>query len=448
MVPLLADMSNPVRIWSIQREHLDEAEFLFETWASCIDAPKYTLAKLRDGAEARLLAHVDGLLIGGQRTLDELLIPVLAAPDDDEFRTAAAAFTILTGASLDACAHVLHALAASEARSGLDGLVRALGLSQRSGLVPWLARELDQVSGPALVGRLRALEMHRVEAGAWIGAWLAVDDPEVRRVAARLGRHSAAPEALHALAQASNDPDPTVRWAAIESALIRELPGAWELVRTEALALREPALAWAGMLGDHGVHERLLAALDAPTPKLLWTAGLSGRPAAVDRSMALLDHPELARAAGELVCTITGLSRHDDRYWLDNGIIKDDPDEALPPLEDDDLDARLVPPSEAALRLPKPETVRAWWAGQRERFEAARRYASGRVLDGPQLQRELIAGPTRLRHARALELAARSGGLAQIESRALTGVQLAQINALGERFAGLDCQRGHPLARA
>ncbi len=439
-------MSAPARIWPIQREHLDEAEFLFEMWAGCIDSPKYTLAKLRDGAEARLLAHVDGLLIGGQRTLDELLLPVLAAPDDDEFRTAAAAFTLLTGAGLDACAQILEALAASEERSGRDGLVLALGLSQRSGLVPWLARELDQVGGSALVGRLRALAMHRVDAGARLGAWLVEGDPEVRRAAAGLARHTAAPEALHALARASHDLEPTVRWAAIESALIRDLPGAWELVGTEALALREPALAWAGMLGDQGVHERLLAALDAPTPELLWAVGLGGRPAAVDRAMALLEDPELARLAGELVCTITGLSRRDDRYWLDNGVVKDDPDEALPPLEDDDLDARLVPPAEAALRLPNPETVRAWWAEQRERYEPGRRYAGGRVLDGAQLQRELVAGPNRLRHARALELAARSGGRAQLESRALTGVQLAQLDALAQHFAGLDCQRGRRLA--
>src|SRR5690554_6744083 len=96
-------------IWDIQEEHLDEAEFLLEMWTHCVDSPRFTLATLAAGPEERLLARVVGLLVGGERVVEGLLLPVLAEPDDDEFRTAAATLAILQGAGLDACAQVLNA---------------------------------------------------------------------------------------------------------------------------------------------------------------------------------------------------------------------------------------------------------------------------------------------------------------------------------------------------
>jgi uncharacterized protein (TIGR02270 family) len=243
-----------------------------------------------------------------------------------------------------------------------------------------------------------------------------------------------------------------LRWTAIESGLIRDLPGMWELACREAFAPQpsahhRAALSWVAMLGDHGVHQRLLAALSSPTADLLWAAGLTGRVAAVDQAMPLLEHESLARLAGEVVCTIAGISRAGDRYWLDNGIVPvgDDPDEALPPLEQDDLDANLAPRGDALLRLPNPETVRAWWSTEQARFDAKLRYSAGQPFDGARLQRDLRELPTRVRHARALELAARTAGEARIETRALTMVQAAQLDSVAGHFARVDCQRGRPL---
>src|SRR5689334_10865209 len=72
-------------IWDIQEEHVDEAEFLLEMHASCMDSPKFTLAQVQAGPERRLLARIDALLVGGQSVIERLLLPILAAPDEDEF---------------------------------------------------------------------------------------------------------------------------------------------------------------------------------------------------------------------------------------------------------------------------------------------------------------------------------------------------------------------------
>ncbi len=457
-------MSRPALIWNIQEEHLDEAEFLLEMWAGQIDSPKHDLARLRDGAEARFLARVDGLSFGAERTLERLLLPALEEPDEDEFRTAAAAFTILSSADVEACEQLLLALErceqsgeSSESGPGLRGLTLALSLSPREGLIPWLARDIEAAHGPTLLGRVRTLAHHRVDAGSRLSTWLSAEDLELRRASAHLARYTGASEVSAALGVSALSDDAQLSGSAIESGLIRDLPGFWAMTCARALGPQSPrdgspparsALAWLAMLGDAAVHRQLLTRLDSPTAEGLWAAGLTGRPEAVDLAVTLLEHKTLARHAGELISTIAGLPRKHDRYWVDNGAapVPDDPDEALPQFEDDDLDADLATRSEDSLRRPDPAQVRSWWASRRDRFDPRLRYSGGRVLDGRQLQRDLHEMPTRLRHARALELAARSAGLAQLQTRALTQVQTAQMAALGPLMLALDCQRGRPSA--
>jgi uncharacterized protein (TIGR02270 family) len=440
-------------IWDIQAEHLDEAEFLLEMWAHSVDSPKFTVASLREGPEERLWARIDGLVVGRRPVLDRLLLPVLDEPDDDEFRTAAATLAILQGASLDDCARVLHALGRAE-REGRRGLVRGLIHARRSGLIQWLGTDIEGASGSGLVGRVQVLAGYRVDAGARLIGWLRSEDLELRRAAAALARHTAMPEALRELGGAVADADGTLRWVALESALIRGMPGAWERVRAEAFNSRSfaaphhrAALSWAALLGDEATHHRLLTELaTTPTPARLWAAGCCGRVAAVDVAVALLEHPTLARLAGEVVSAIAGLPVDDERYWLDRGAaIGVDEDDALPELDDDDLDGDLRPSSDDALRRPDPDEVRSWWAKQRPRLDASVRTLSGRRLDGEQLAAGLRALPTRRRHPLALELAARTRGRAQIVSDAMTAVQERQLQAAQPELETLDLQRGLPL---
>src|SRR5690606_11891173 len=214
-------------IWDIQAAHLDEAEFLLEMWTHCVDSPKFTLATLAEGPEERLFAHVEGLIVGREPVVERLLLPVLDDADDDEFRTAAATLASLQGGGIEACAKVLDAFSRVE-QEGQRGLVRGLIHAQRSGLIQWLAGDIDRQVGPALVGRLLVLAGHRVDAGARLVGWLRADDLELRRAAARLARHTASDEALTQLIPAMSDRDDALRWAAIESGLIRGLSGTWE----------------------------------------------------------------------------------------------------------------------------------------------------------------------------------------------------------------------------
>ena len=83
-------------LWDVVEEHLDEAEFLAEVWHVNLDSPAYLRDEFEKGPQERLMAHVDGLVVGGDEVRTELLEAALADEDTERWRAAAAALA-LTG---------------------------------------------------------------------------------------------------------------------------------------------------------------------------------------------------------------------------------------------------------------------------------------------------------------------------------------------------------------
>jgi uncharacterized protein (TIGR02270 family) len=457
-------MGGPV-LWDVQEEHLGEAEFFFEVWERCIDSPIHSLSEVRVGPEERLMAHTKGLVIGGAPVLSRLVRPVLDDDlDDDRHRTAAAALALLDGAGREGPDIVLDYLPRAR-EAGRWGLVRATHLSRRTDLAERLIASLPEHDGHALAGRLEALIGLNVDVGKHLRGYFKHDQLPVRRAAAHLARHSTSSKVLKRLLPLMRDRDPKLREAAIESALIRGLPGSWQLACETAFdpatpagpgSLRRAALGWVAIQGDLATHRRLLERLrEHPDADLLWAAGITGRLDAAAIAIELLDHPTLARLAGELLTFVAGLATTVDALWLDegaHGTYGADEDEALPTLARDELDADLVPPEERRLRRPNPAAVRAWWSTQRERLSPALRHYAGWPLDTAVIERALDEAPMRRRHALALELGIRSAGIGLLDTRApakLQMVRMREIFATLEQFEvsgrGVDFQGGLPL---
>src|SRR5258705_5913553 len=125
-------------LWDIYEEHLDEAAFLWGEWESALVAAHYTIAEVAEGPEERLLAHLDGLVLGGKPVAEKLLLPAIEG--DDVGKVAAATWALVQAEDADHLDHLFDAFPKVEppARSAMG---RALELSHRLDLAKRLTEQ-------------------------------------------------------------------------------------------------------------------------------------------------------------------------------------------------------------------------------------------------------------------------------------------------------------------
>jgi uncharacterized protein (TIGR02270 family) len=429
-------------LWDVEEQHLGEAEFIFEVREAALDAPDVVLDDLIRGLDRRLAAHVDALALAGPEVARTLLRPVLADPNADHELIAAATLAMQAQGLVEP---LLAALDIDEDEPR-NAVVAGLVLGEDPRLEAQILASLDHAQGPGAAARLELLAGRQVALGERLHEFLAADDLRVLRAAARLARFGAPARTLEALAPLAHSADAELRRITLETALCRGLGGAWESAIYWAFCpdespFRRDALTWVALLGDAAAHQRLLAAVEVPEWRAdaLWALGFTGRPAAVDRCVALLDDAELGPLAAEVVGAITGLPGDEPAYWCDRPATT--ADEALPELAHDDLDADLIPTGEDALPVPNAEAIARWWSERRGAFDPTLRYLGGAIFDGAALVDALGRGPMRRRHALALELALRTQGAVFVNTRTWAHHQRAQLDALAS-LAAIDCQRG------
>jgi uncharacterized protein (TIGR02270 family) len=202
--------------------------------------------------------------------------------------------------------------------------------------------------------------------------------------------------------------------------------------------------------GEGADLEALGAALKDPAlrDEVLWALGFSGRLAAAE--LAFENLQEVGdRLAAESFAAITGLPLGPP-FIEEEEEGEEDFDEELfnagAEGEEEEAAAPEAPPTEL---LPGPEVlpgkvrvdrVDRWWTEARKRFEPAGRYLRGQPLTVEVVRTALEGEPMRRRPVLAWELAIRSQGACQIETRTWTHVQRTQA----QKAAGL---RSDLLAR-
>ena len=451
MVPTTPILAEHEIAWDVEEEHLREAEFLFEVREAVLDTPHYDLAELEAGPEQRLLAHVDALVIGGPLVADRLLFATIDDEDEIEDYEAIAAASMAVLAQPHTDRHErLFAILAQGHDTQLHGVSRALQLTDSTWLESRLRRataDAAALSAPRfLTTCLTALAARGADLAEGLHPFLRSTDPAVARAAATLARFNRDRTSLELLGPLAQAADPQLRRTTIETALYRLMPGAWESAVYWAFMagesdFRRDALVWVACLGDPRVHERLLAYADDPVHQsdALWAMGFTGRVAAVERCIPLLANENIGPLAAEVVCAITGLASDAEGLWHPPSS-DPEPEQTLPELADDDLDADLVPKAEASLPVPAPDEIAAWWQENRSNFDPGLRYIAGRPFDRDALVDGLWNAPMRRRHVLAFELGVRSGG-AFVDTRAMCATQKLQLGAL-DNVGRIDCQQG------
>ncbi|WIG94790.1 TIGR02270 family protein [Myxococcus sp. SDU36] len=416
-------------------EHLAEAAFLWSQWERALVAPDFTLDEA-SSLEERLLAHLDGLVVAGVPAVEFLIPRLHESEEPGEVFAAAWALLSLTPPVV---------LEAVEERSGQvpsqvwAALHRALELAESAGVDAALASWLNTAEPELRVLALEVLAFRGSAPMSGVVELLGDSDGLVTAAALRALRPSARMPPPKALGVLLGDSRPEVRRSAIEAGLVFGLREAWTANGVDAVTevgfVRKQAWVLQALVGEDDALERLVAFTKdaAASADALWALGFSGLRSAADACLrAMAGPPLVARLAGESFSAITGLKLK-ETYVLP----EEEPDDALPPLEEDDLDADLSLRPEDALPRPAPEEVARWWQAVRKDFAPGSRFLGGQPLTGERLLDALTIGPMRRRHVHAMELMLRTQGAQSVLVRAFSSKQraaLARASAIRQRL--------------
>jgi uncharacterized protein (TIGR02270 family) len=419
--------------WDLVEQSLEEAAFLWKRWEADLQSLTRSLDEVWSWTEDRLHGALDGVRVGGEKVV-EATEPALSGKDL---------------AAITAAAHVLAAQTPAHAREALAAAVR-------------------NAKGAVLRAMTRGMETAPLDASfAPVTAVLASAGPEHSAALCRIKRfrrvspgkevadalQSGIPhlqaEALWSLAYAAEESaaarhiswglkssDREVRCAAIQTGIRKGEPAAWHAalqLTEERSADSAPLLSSVAALGSPEEQQLVIRALREPSLQRagLYAIAYIGTPQAVEICLAGMRDEKLARRAGEAYCAITGVELARDRLAAPEPAEEPSP----PRLEDDRLDANLVPAAADKWPLPDLDGVRRHWQSIQGQYGQGVRHWRGRPVALGSLLDAVEEGPMLRRNDLALELAVRTGGKYDLETRAFAHVQRSMMQAARIRAA-------------
>ena len=406
--------------WDIYQEHLDEAAWLWGEWEASLDSSVYAIADVAIGPEERLLAHLDGLVLGEAPVAEKLLIPALGS--DDVGLVAAAAWVLIQAEDADHQDKVIEALAAAEPATRA-ALGRALLRSPRadiSRLIP-----LWDTATPAL--RALIIDAIAPREPDWARQRISpiMRSGNLAQVAAalraiRILRDEAFKEPVQLAMQIE---EPRVLREALAAGLTLGIKITWDVCRVLAEAKDETCRFPLGLLASSAdPSDRALVRAKAADPEVavhaLWALGFAGDVESADVLVEALERA--GQVAGEALSAITGV--------VIEGALRKQNESHGPDVEEVGLDD---PPPEVwpedALAEPAVENLRKWWGKERARFKHGLRYLYGHPRGPETLRAALVSAPTWRREVFSLELASTEAGVPRVDLQGWAKEQLVRL---------------------
>jgi uncharacterized protein (TIGR02270 family) len=422
---------SPAFLWDIVEESLDEAEFLWRRWESALAAHDRDLAGVSFWVEERLLGALEGIAVAGDAAIEPVLLPALSAEEPNLVAVAAQVLgSMRTSMAVDALGSAL--LQATSEKLG--SLRRGLELVEMPILLQALTARLGEPDAPLRAALLEAAAFHRRDTPPSVVEWASSEDPNLQRAVAFSARYAPTQARQQIAEHGLRYGDPAARNAAIETGLLAGLPSSWNACLNHAAGEGcEPLLVTIGLVGRASDQDAIFRALgNEPTQKsALWALGFAGTGLAAETCVECLRQGKHVQLASDSLSAITGLDLEKE------GLVVRVPEKEEPvAFEEDDLDADLVPSPEALLPMPDVDGVKRWWSTQQARFARQERYVGGRPASLSVLQDRLEHGAMRRRDGYALELAIRTAGRYQVQTRAFTPVQQRHMAAFSAVTAG------------
>jgi uncharacterized protein (TIGR02270 family) len=419
--------------WDLVEQSLEEAAFFWKRWEADLESLTRSLDEVWSWTEDRLHGALDGVRVAGEKV----------------FEATAAALLSKDQAAITAAAHVLAAQTPAPAREALATAVRnAKGAALRAITRGIETAALDASFAPVTAvltsagpehsaALCRIKRFRRVSPGREVTDALQSGIPHVQAEALRSLMYAAEEStAGRHISWGLKSSDRDVRCAAIQTGIRRGEPAAWQLavqLAEERNADSAPLLSSLAALGSPEEQQLVVRALREPSLQRagLYAIAYIGTPQAVEICLAGMRDEKLARSAGEAYCAITGAELARDRLAAPEPA--EDP--SPPRLEDDRLDADLVPAAADKWPLPDLDGVRRHWQSIQRQYGQGVRHWRGRPVGLGSLLDAVEGDPMLRRNDLALELAVRTGGKYDLETRAFTHVQRSMMQAARTRAA-------------
>ncbi len=403
--------------WDVLEEHLEEAAFAWGQLAKAFDSPLHRLAEVESGGEERLLAHLDGLVLGGMPVAERLLLPALEHGEEPHVFSAASALLRLDPARF--WQTPISALqGAPEAKRA--ALSRALELAPLEIDSERLRPLLESQEEALLLTGLELAIGRRlpVPPAAWKFALGASTPLRIRAVFAAAQVGGVGARDLERSVRREDLPVQT----ALAIALLPLEPARGVQHCRALLSSNEPETWSAAALGMALCSERpedlevLLRATADPrrARDALWALGFRGDAATADRCLEVASQSKgLNPIACEAFAAITGADAQVPELFATptSGEVEE---------EQNPLDVQLAEGDAERLCL--------WWRDQPRKTPG--RLLRGAPLSASVLRKALLNEPMRRRPALALQAQVRLARRNPARTRALTQVQYADVNEL------------------
>ncbi|WP_163782540.1 TIGR02270 family protein [Myxococcus vastator] len=417
MNPLPRHLALPVS-WEMLASHLDEAGFLWRQWRRALVAPDHVLDEVAR-VEARLLAHLDALVLAGDRAATRLLMPALAEADEPGRVECAALGLLRQEEALESAVRgVLEVLQEGE-EGPRAGIQAALLCAGGWGLESWL-RPLLEASPPpwVLSTLLEVLGAWRVDPGPVLEASLTHEGVQVRAAAFRCLRSWPARLSESSLESGLRSSSSEVSGAALEAGLLAGSRLAWWECRRqvrEGGPHRQMALGALSVAGGPDAQKLLLEGLGDATRRAetLRVLGLLGTVEATRACLAAMREPSWAPLAAESFSLVTGMEVPKAEAGVAPG--------------DEETSVEYAP--EADLPSPEVPRVEAWWTEHAPRFKPTVRYVRGLPMEQVSLLDALRDGSMYRRRSLWWAVALRTRGALGFCSGAWTRAQRAEEDA-------------------
>jgi len=396
-------------LWDIYEEHLDEAAWLWGNWTESLDSAVYALGDVVVGPEERLLAHLDGLVLGGEPVAKKLLVPALTG--DDLGGVAAAAWALLQAEDADHQDKVIETLATAEppVQAALGRAVYLAPRADISRLIPHF-----HAGSPAM--RAMVIDIFGPREPDWVREQIApaMHSGQAPLMAAGLRaiRNLRERTLLDWVTVASQSDDIEVRLEAMRTGLSFAVKAAWNECRIFAGGIGQISRMALGLLATSPdpadrTFVREKAKGEDPGLHALWALGFAGDADSADVLVQAMANEKKSRVAGEAFTAITGLpivgdmSKPGETQGPDVEEVKD---EDPPPTVQ----------SEDSLLEPNVQKIQKWWEKERRRFVPGTRYCGGQARSPATLRNAFTGGATWRREVLLIELIASVANLPRV----------------------------------